>query len=178
MIYNTEEKYFKEKVYYFENRIKKINGCWFYNYGLRNGYGQLKFHSKTIRAHHFSLFIYKGINFQKESKRMVTDHICNNRSCVNPEHLRIITNKENVLRGKSFAAKNAKKTHCSLGHEFSELSIYRQKNGSRACRFCFAYKSAILRKKTKLKRNLSDCEKENIFRRAEQRRLARSRKID
>lgn len=30
---------------------------------------------------------------------MVLDHLCRNRRCVNPAHLEVVTNQENVLRG-------------------------------------------------------------------------------
>lgn len=47
------------------------------------------------------------------------DHLCRNRSCVNPKHLEPVSNRENILRGVSPSAIHAKKTHCPQGHEYS-----------------------------------------------------------
>lgn len=38
----------------------------------------------------------------------MVDHTCHNRSCVNPDHLRVVTNKQNAenLRGANRASKS------------------------------------------------------------------------
>jgi len=37
-----------------------------------------------------------------------------NRRCVNPDHLEPVTRRENILRGQSLMAHNARKTHRAL----------------------------------------------------------------
>lgn len=59
------------------------------------------------------------------------DHECRNRKCVNPTHLRLLTNVDNArLNG------NAMKTHCPSGHAYDEANTRRTKHGHRKCLTC------------------------------------------
>ena len=68
---------------------------------------------------------------------LTIDHLCRNRACGNPNHLRILTLSENISDGDSA---NGRKTHCSHGHEYTDENTYywKQKNGGpgRQCRTC------------------------------------------
>ncbi|MDG4910781.1 HNH endonuclease, partial [Mesorhizobium sp. WSM4898] len=50
---------------------------------------------------------------------LVLDHLCRVPSCINPDHLEAVPNKENILRGMSKQAINKRKTRCANGHEYS-----------------------------------------------------------
>lgn len=63
------------------------------------------------------------------------DHLCRIRRCCNADHLEAVPHAENVLRGESFSARNARKTHCPRGHEYTEDNI-RWHSGRRECRTC------------------------------------------
>lgn len=65
-------------------------------------------------------------------ERMEIDHLCRNRSCVNPSHLESVDHKTNVQRGSQ-----AQKTHCMHGHEFTEANVWlRPGTNHRQCREC------------------------------------------
>jgi len=63
-------------------------------------------------------------------------HACQHRRCCNPAHLEPATNRDNILRGESPSAGNARKTRCSAGHPFDTANTYVRPNGVRGCRAC------------------------------------------
>jgi hypothetical protein len=67
---------------------------------------------------------------------MQLDHLCRNRACCNPDHLEVVTRRENIMRGESTAAINARKTHCKRGHEFTPENVHRGPTGARQCITC------------------------------------------
>jgi hypothetical protein len=75
---------------------------------------------------------------------LVTDHVvargCISRACINPAHLEPVTHRENVIRGRSFAAINARKVACgTCGTPYDEVNTYRPPGRPRrACRRCNA----------------------------------------
>lgn len=64
------------------------------------------------------------------------DHLCRNRRCFNPSHLEPVTRRENLLRGSTGPALNARKTHCKHGHPFTPTNTTYRRNGKRECRQC------------------------------------------
>lgn len=66
---------------------------------------------------------------------MQLDHLCRNRACVNPMHMEPVTARENQIRGATFAAEAANKTHCKRGHEYVEENLYRYGKHAQ-CRLC------------------------------------------
>lgn len=109
------------------------NGCWIWRLRLdKDGYGQISVQNKTRRAHRVAYEALVG----EIPEGLELDHLCRVRSCVNPEHLEPVTSKENTLRGESFSAVNARKTHCSKGHELAgdNLEIRGKQRSCRECR--------------------------------------------
>ncbi len=64
------------------------------------------------------------------------DHLCRTTLCVNPDHLEPVTNRENVLRGTSPSAGNARKTHCNRWHPLSGDNLRPARDGRRRCWPC------------------------------------------
>jgi hypothetical protein len=92
------------------------------------GYGQTFFRGKVMKAHRVAWIKVNG----EIPEGMVIDHMCSNRSCVNVEHLRVVTQRENII----FGLHNIdNRTHCNHGHLF-EGNIMVRSNGKRECAEC------------------------------------------
>jgi len=116
----------------FWDKVEKTNSCWNWRAGKNSdGYGTFWI-GKTVSAHRFAYQLLIG-SIPKDKE---IDHLCRNRSCVNPVHMEIVTNKINVLRGISSPAENARKTYCKNGHPFNEENTINYKDGRRQCRPC------------------------------------------
>lgn len=92
---------------YIHNHHRRLSGveyivdektnCWIWQRSKdAHGYGFIGIgNRKTIRAHRHYYEKYKG----KISQGLQLDHLCRNKSCVNPDHLEPVTNAENQRRG-------------------------------------------------------------------------------
>lgn len=76
---------------------------------------------------------------------MELDHLCRQTTCVNPDHLEVVTGRVNRLRGTGWVAVNAAKTHCPVGHAYVDGNTVISR-GTRECRLCRnARKRAVYR---------------------------------
>lgn len=95
-------------------------------------YGSVSIAGRSLLAHRVAYWVATGI---KPPSDMQIDHLCKVRSCINPEHLELVTGAENNARSDSATARNARKTHCAHGHEFTVANTRITKKG-RDCRVC------------------------------------------
>ena len=111
--------------------------CWRWTASIyANGYGQFD----QSGAHRFSY----EINHGAIPHGMVIDHLCRERSCVNPSHLELVTQSINVRRGYAppiavtrMKDAAAARTHCKYGHELTPENTYvTPREGWRQCRAC------------------------------------------
>jgi hypothetical protein len=102
-----------------ERFIEKVevasDGCWLWT-GARfsNGYGRISWsrkQSKTmpVLAHRLSYLLFYG--WLPDGYETVLDHLCRVKHCVNPEHLQVVSQGENLHRGVG-----VHKDFCSKGH--------------------------------------------------------------
>jgi hypothetical protein len=119
----------------FEKYVMPVteSGCWIWlGYISENGYGRFspKWKVAPLYAHRASYEIYKG----SIPYGLTVDHLCRVRCCVNPDHLEVVTQHENLRRGTAWLY-NKNKTHCKQGHTFSPENT-RHKNNRRICIEC------------------------------------------
>lgn len=97
-------------------------GCWLWLGTLNGkaGYGMINIAGKHTLAHRAAYEAYKGAI----PEGLVIDHKCRQRSCINPDHLRVVTSRENNIY--SGQCKN-KAGICKHGHD---------KRGRKDCAIC------------------------------------------
>lgn len=145
----------KSNITRFWNKINKNahNGCWEWTAHLNaGGYGGFRYEKKRWLAHRFMWLHVLGRSIEQGK---CIDHICSNRKCVNPEHLRTLTPRENTLRGCGRAAMASLAKWCPKGHKYNKSNtiFVPAKNGNRwrVCRTC---NNAYRRKRYLIKKTL------------------------
>lgn len=121
-------------------------GCWLWVASIRpDGYGQFGITRSRSRVAHRVSWEFA---FGPIPDGLTVDHACHTRDnacpggacthrrCVNPKHLQLVTRGTNVLLGRGQPARNAVKTHCGNGHEFTAANTYMRPDGGRDCRAC------------------------------------------
>jgi hypothetical protein len=116
----------------FWERVTRVDECLIWPTRRTDGYG-------TYRGGYAHRFAYED-RVGPIPDGMTLDHVCRNRSCVNPDHLEPVSMGENTRRGTSPVAANARKTACVNGHAYTPSNTRLTPKG-RACRECARLRS-------------------------------------
>lgn len=110
------------------------DGCWLWAAGkTKQGYGVFRVGTVLWRSHRLAYVEAHGAI----PDGLELDHLCRNRSCVNPEHLEPVTHRENILRGDAPPAINSRKDYCKRGHPLTPENLkVSQLPFGRQCRHC------------------------------------------
>ena len=131
-----------------EGRIRSTvaedaSGCWVWTGSLdRHGYGRFKAtvdgRKRDFSAHRAAWLSMRGpIPYP-----LMPDHLCRNRACCNPDHMELVTNSVNTLRGdhSNKAGRVGRKRNpngCSA-HGLADGYSHTMRNGRArwVCRIC------------------------------------------
>lgn len=118
----------------FMAKVAQSGACWIWTATLdHHGYGTF-YLDGNMRAHRASLVLHG----RELSDELHTDHLCRNRACVNPDHLELVTQRVNTLRGDAPSAKAWREGRCKNGHPRTAENTYVRSAKARQCRICMA----------------------------------------
>lgn len=92
---------------------------------------------KTVMLHRYIKFVLEGIDYIKTGRDVVVHHTCVNRACINPDHLEITTQSENLKASLSYRRNiklNETAVHQIYTHWLRDKDNYRFKKD-----FCKKY---------------------------------------
>lgn len=118
----------------FWSQVGKGDCCWVWTGATnREGYGRFYACRDSFLAHRVAWSITKG---DVPQDKLVCHH-CDNPKCVNPEHLFLGTNHDNM---QDMTAKGRhpklQKTHCPHGHEYTPENTVLRGANQRRCLTC------------------------------------------
>ena len=104
--------------------------------------------SNNFKAHRLSYELFIG----GLSSDNVIDHMCKNRICVNPYHLRQVSWRINTLENsEGEAAKNLRKDKCNRGHFYPDKLVPHRDGWKRFCPECSKIRTREYLKRKKLR---------------------------
>jgi hypothetical protein len=135
-----------QEVERFMRRVAIGPDCWLISGSQAQGYVQFCYRQNHVMAHRFAYTVSVG----PIPHGMQLDHLCRVRNCVNPDHLEVVTCRENLLRGMGLIATNAHKTHCLRGHSLEGAILLHSPEGiERRCPLCASHRNHLNYEKNK-----------------------------
>lgn len=111
----------------------------------RYGYGSIRLCYNGVRrwtgAHRAAWLVLRG----DIPRGLVVDHLCRNRACANVQHMELVTNQENMIRG-NMSHLGRPRTGCTKHAETDGYRRQRPDGMIWMCRICIRARNAKHRK--------------------------------
>lgn len=112
----------------FWSRVNVAGDCWLWTgRPTAQGYGAIHWGGRHITAHRLSVEIHSG----PIQDGLQVDHVCRNRLCVRPEHLRVVTDGENKQNLGVYANSSTGVRGVSYYPKRGKFLAYAQRGGKR-----------------------------------------------
>jgi hypothetical protein len=107
------------------------SGCWLWGgCRMRNGYGLIGYGGRNYLAHRLSWLFANGTL----PDDLLVMHKCNNRACVNPDHLELGTHKDNAeYMVKCLRGSQGEKSHSARFTVKDVIAIRQRHAGGTSC---------------------------------------------
>lgn len=113
--------------------------CWVWiGYVLNSGYGCVRHAGRRWLTHRLSYAALVG----DLGSGLQIDHLCRNTRCVNPSHLELVSQRENILRGTAPSARAAVAVCCPSGHPYAGENLRVRREGAASHRVCITCERA------------------------------------
>jgi hypothetical protein len=127
------------------------DGCWLWQ-GAHNSksYAQVRLDGRAQYVHRVIYELANG----PIPEDVECDHLCRQPLCVNPDHIELVSHRENVLRGVGLPAQRARQTHCVRGHLLEGDNVSKAPSAiarGRLCNECNRIRSRIGKIKARTK---------------------------
>lgn len=120
-------------------KVDASGDCWEWTAAkMKRGYGVFMHHRDDGTPVYYAHRIAWELLVGPIPGGMTIDHLCYNTSCVNPDHLEVVTMQENLrrTRWRPVAETNKRKTHCPRGHPYEGDNLVLYGKGYRRCKAC------------------------------------------
>lgn len=118
-----------ERLFAYSDRTGGPDACWpWIGAKVSKGYGSTLGPNGKIRTAHRLVYEYE---VGPIPEGLTLDHLCRNKSCVNPAHLEPVTNAENARRASCLAL-----GQCRKGHKVDSEADIMLMGGKPHCRQC------------------------------------------
>lgn len=119
----------------FVPKVRFTDSCWIWIASVSGKYGQMRCDDKIHRAHRLSYAFFVGPLISSQA----LNHTCENKRCVNPDHLEILSNSDNQKYSKRF---------CINGHN---MDIEGRLNNRHGCAACYKERQVEYKKRYRAK---------------------------